>query len=43
MKKLLKIIKKIGEFLTLPQKWKNEAINAGILDYSGQGKNKYGK
>lgn len=42
MKKFLRILKKIGELLTLPEKWKNEAINAGVLDLSGQGRNKYG-
>ena len=42
-KKFLKAVWKVLVFLYhYPDKAKREAVDAGIVDYSGQGRNKYG-
>lgn len=38
MKTLKAILKKLDDLLTL-----KKYVDAGVLDFSGQGKNKYGK
>ena len=47
MKKVVKILKAIGNvfvfLLTGKGEIANEAVDAGVIDYSGQGKDGYGR
>lgn len=47
MKKFVKVLKAIGNeivfLLTGKGEFADEMVDAGLIDYSGQGRNRYGK